>query len=105
MNLLKTSGLTFIATVIQLFVGLVINKAISLFVGPSGLAVIGQFQNISQLAMVASQGAINKGVVKYTAEYSKNEDDLTTLLATAIKITIACSVIVGIALILSLIHI
>lgn len=100
MNLLKTSGLTFIATVIRLFVGLVINKAISLFVGPSGLAVIGQFQNISQLAMVASQGAINKGVVKYTAEYSKNEEGLTTLLATAIKITIACSVIVGVALIL-----
>ncbi|MBH0011605.1 O-antigen translocase [Pseudoalteromonas sp. NZS100_1] len=100
MNLLKTSGLTFIATVIQLFVGLVINKAISLFVGPSGLAVIGQFQNISQLAMVASQGAINKGVVKYTAEYSKNGEDLTTFLATAIKITIVCSVIVGVALIL-----
>jgi PST family polysaccharide transporter len=100
MNLLKTSGLTFIATVIQLFVGLVINKAISLFVGPSGLAVIGQFQNISQLAMVVSQGAINKGVVKYTAEYSKNEEDLTTLLSTAIKITIVCSVIVGVALIL-----
>ncbi|MCF2848675.1 O-antigen translocase [Pseudoalteromonas sp. ACER1] len=100
MNLLKTSGLTFIATVIKLFVGLVINKAISLFVGPSGLAVIGQFQNISQLAMVASQGAINKGVVKYTAEYSKNEEDLTTLLATAIKITIVCSIIVGVALIL-----
>ncbi|EJG0004581.1 O-antigen flippase, partial [Vibrio parahaemolyticus] len=45
MNLIKTSFLTLIATAIRLISGLVINKAISVFIGPSGLALIGQFQN------------------------------------------------------------
>ena len=68
MTLIKTSLLSFVATVVKLSSVLVINKAIALYVGPSGLAVLGQFQNMLQLAMTASQGAINAGVTKYTAE-------------------------------------
>ena len=59
MTLIKTSLLSFIATVVKLLAALVINKAVALYIGPSGLAVIGQFQNMLQLAMTASQGAIN----------------------------------------------
>lgn len=100
MNLLKTSFLTFIATAIKILAGLVINKAVSIYIGPSGLALIGQFQNASQLSMTVAQGGINAGVTKYTAEYGPESDELTKLWSTAAKITLCCSLAVGLVLIL-----
>jgi PST family polysaccharide transporter len=95
MTLIKTSLLSFIATVIKLLSGLVINKAVAIYIGPSGLALIGQLQNFMQLSMTAGQGAINTGVTKYTAEYAKDTDKLTSLFSTAAKISATCSIVVG----------
>ncbi|PWC19123.1 O-antigen flippase [Brenneria roseae subsp. roseae] len=96
MNLIKTSILSFIATAIKVLAGLVINKAIAMFVGPAGLALVGQFQNFSQIAMTAAKGAINSGVTKYIAEYGNNEEEkVPILISTSAKISIICSVIVG----------
>lgn len=100
MNLLKTSFLTFIATAIKIVAGLVINKAVSIYIGPSGIALIGQFQNTSQLAMTVAQGGINAGVTKYTAEYGAEGKEISKLWSTAAKITLSCSVVVGLILIL-----
>lgn len=99
MNLLQTSFLTFIATAIKILVGIVINKAVSVFIGPSGVALIGQFQNSSQFAMTIAQGGINSGVTKYTAEYGMESDKLPELWSTAARITLFCSAVVGVALI------
>jgi len=100
MTLIKTSVLSFIATVIKILAGLVINKAIALYIGPTGLALIGQFQNFSQLAMTAAQGAINTGVTKYTAEYGKNSNRIPILFSTSSKISLLSSVIVGFGIII-----
>jgi len=100
MTLIKTSILSFIATVIKMLAGLVINKAVAVYIGPSGLAIVGQFQNFSQLAMAAAQGAINSGVTKYAAEYGKDGERIPILFSTASKISLVSSVIVGVGIIL-----
>ncbi len=96
MNLVKTSVLSFIATVIKLLSVLVINKAVAIYIGPAGLALVGQFQNFIQLVMVAAQGAISSGVTKYTAEYGKDNERIPILFSTAGKISLISSVVVGI---------
>ncbi|MFG7351465.1 O-antigen translocase [Shewanella oncorhynchi] len=95
MTLIKTSVLTFISTAIKLLTALVINKAVAIYIGPSGLALVGQFQNFMTLAMTAAQGAINSGVTKYSAEYGKESDRLPILFSTASKISLVTSMIVG----------
>lgn len=95
MNLLKTSFLTVISTGMKILSGLVINKAISIFIGPSGLALIGQVQNAIQMMMVGALGGINSGVTKYTAEYGEQPDKLPALWSSAAKIVLFCSLIVG----------
>ena len=95
MNLVKTSILSFTATAIKMTAGLVINKAVAVYIGPSGLALVGQFQNFSQLVMTAAQGAIHTGVTKYAAEYGKGSDRIPILFSTASKICLVSSVIVG----------
>ncbi len=95
LNLLKTSFLTLLSTIAKMISGLVINKAVSVFVGPSGLALIGQFQNTLQMMMVFAQGGINSGVTKYTAEYGSGNDNLSKLWSTSAKITLYCSIVFG----------
>ncbi|MEZ9421296.1 O-antigen translocase [Vibrio breoganii] len=97
MKLVKTSILALISMITKLGSGLVINKAVSLYIGPSGLALIGQFQNVLQVLMTFSKGGINSGVTKYTAEYNndRNTSSLREIWSTAAYITISCSVVVG----------
>lgn len=100
MNLIKTSLLSLVATFFKMLSGLVINKAISVYIGPAGLAIIGQFQNFSQVVLIAAQGAINNGVVKYTAEYGKESPKILYLFSTALRISLVASVSVGLLLVL-----
>jgi PST family polysaccharide transporter len=99
-TLIKTSILSFIATAIKMVAALVINKAVAVYIGPAGLALIGQFQNFTQLVMTAAQGAINGGVTKYTAEYGKDDLRIPALFSTASKISLVSSVVVGTGIIL-----
>ncbi|EJG1064232.1 O-antigen translocase [Vibrio parahaemolyticus] len=100
MNLIKTSLLSFIATAVKLLSGLIINKAVSIFIGPSGLAVIGQFQNAQGIVRTLAQGGINSGVTKYTAEFHKNREKKHELWSSSLKITVFFSVIVSLLLLL-----
>lgn len=100
LNLLKTSFLSFIATAVKLLAGLVINKAVSLYIGPSGIALIGQLQSGSLLAITFAQGGIKSGITKYTAEYGKESNKIPELWSTAAKITLICSSVVGVFLLI-----
>jgi O-antigen/teichoic acid export membrane protein len=104
MSFAKTAVLSFIATATKMLAGIVINKAIAIYIGPAGLALIGQFQNFCQLALTAGQGAINSGVTKYVAEYGRDSRRLSILFSTASKISITASVIVGAVIIISAHH-
>jgi len=95
MNLIKTSYLSLIATVIKLLSALVVNKFVAMFIGPSGLALIGQLQSFSQISMTCSKGAINNGVTKYIAEYRSEDKRVEEVLGTAFWITVICSIFVG----------
>lgn len=95
MNLIRTSLLSVISTFFRLLSALVINKAIATFIGPTGLALIGQFQNFTQIALVLAQGGLNNGVVKYNAELISENKDITILNSTAIRISLLSSLFIG----------
>lgn len=97
MTLIKTSVLTAISTIIKVISGFVINKVIALYVGPSGLAVVGQLQNFMSIVTTFSNGAITQGVVKYTAEYQTIEQK-EKIFSTSIIISLVCSLIISIFL-------
>jgi PST family polysaccharide transporter len=97
MTLIKTSVLTAISTIIKVISGFVINKVIALYVGPSGLAVVGQLQNFMSIITTFSNGAITSGIVKYTAEYQTIEQK-QKIFSSSIVISLVCSLIVSIFL-------
>ncbi len=100
MNLINTSLLSAVSTVVKLISGFVIVKIVAVYVGASGLAFIGQFQNFISILMSFATGAINSGVVKYTAEYREDEIQKQKLWSTAIRISLSATFFVSLMLIL-----
>jgi PST family polysaccharide transporter len=97
MTLIKTSVLTAISTIIKAISGFVINKVVALYIGPSGLAIIGQLQNFISIITTFSNGAITSGIVKYTAEYQTIEQK-QKIFSSSIIISLVCSFIISIFL-------
>ena len=100
MKLIKTTFFSGIITFIRIASGFVASKVIAIYTGPSGVALIGAFSNFMTIVLTFANGAINTGVVKYTAEYDANEDKLKTLFSTSFKISLYCSSFVGVILLL-----
>jgi len=93
MNLLKTSVLNGIAVLIKTVTMFVLNKILAVYVGPTGYAAIGQFQNFVQMATTFAGSAINTAVIKYTAEYHKDENKQREIWKTAGSIVFLFSLI------------
>jgi len=100
MNLIKTSILSAISTVIRIITGFISVKVVSVYIGPSGLALVGQMQNfIGMISNIASAG-INSGLVKYTAEYRDNENIKQKIWSSAFKLSVILILPITISIIL-----
>ncbi|MFJ8219587.1 O-antigen translocase [Bacillus cereus] len=98
MNLLKTSFLSGIATIIKMFSNLIINKIIAVYIGPTGIALIGQFQNILNTLVTLGSGGITAGVTKYVAQHVDNNQLKKRYISISLFITIFCSIFTGIVI-------
>jgi polysaccharide transporter, PST family len=100
MTLIKTSFLNGIAVIIKIMTILGLNKILAYYVGPSGYAALGQFQNAVQMISTLGSGAITTGVTKYTAEYHELEDKQHVLWRTAGSISLISTAIIATSVIL-----
>lgn len=93
MGLIRTSILNAIAVAVKMLTLLGINKILAIYVGPAGYAALGQFQNAVQMITTFASGAINTGVIKYTAEYHDNPAQQQKVWRTAGTITLTGSIL------------
>lgn len=99
-DIVKVFSLTSMSTLVRMCTGLVSVKIVAAIIGPAGVALVGQLNNFSTIALSLATGGINSGITKYVAEYRNDVSKVKQYLATAFKITIACSLIVGFILLL-----
>lgn len=100
MTLIKTSLLNAVAVIIKIVTLIGLNKILAIYVGPTGYAAMGQFQNAVQMITTLASGAINTGVTKYTAEYKEEEVKQHAVWRTAGTISLLGSVLVAITMII-----
>ncbi|MFC3561631.1 O-antigen translocase [Pedobacter jamesrossensis] len=98
MKLIKTTFFSALITFIRIASGFVAGKVVATLTGASGVAIIGAFVNFITIVLTFANGAINTGVIKYTAENNQTESKLKSLFSTALKISIYCSGFTGIIL-------
>jgi polysaccharide transporter, PST family len=98
MTLVRTTLLNGIAVFIKMLTLLGINKILAVYVGPTGYAALGQFQNAVQMITTFSSGAINTGVTKYTAEYHDDEAKQHLVWRTAGTVALIGSLVTGVVI-------
>ena len=89
------------STLVRMLTGLVSVKVVASIIGPAGVALVGQLNNFATIALSLSTGGINGGITKYVAEYKEDEIKVKDCLSTGLRITVLCSLLVGIFLIVA----
>lgn len=102
MTLIRTGLLNAIAVVVRIVTLMGLNKVLAIYIGPSGYAIIGQFQNFVGMLTTLASGAFNLGVTKYTAEHYDDEARQIGIWKTAGTIALTGSI--AIAIIISALH-
>ncbi|MCU8055567.1 O-antigen translocase [Shewanella sp. SM34] len=86
MNILKTSILSGLSTLIGMISGFIITKVIAVYVGPGGMAVVGQLQNFINISMLTAGGFLKTALVKFTAEFSNDISERNSYWSAAFRI-------------------
>ncbi|MDT7008630.1 O-antigen translocase [Enterobacter cancerogenus] len=73
-RLLAVTSLTGLLTLLKIGAGFLVGKVVAIYVGPSGLAMLGQIQNIVSLFNGLVNSPAGAGVVRYTAQNYKDEN-------------------------------
>ncbi len=94
MNFFKTSFWSAVSSVIKVLAGMVTTKIMAIFVGPNGVALLGNFNNIMSTLTSFSNGAIGSGITKYISEYD-SEEEKRSIVAHSVKICLICSSFIG----------
>lgn len=93
MSLVRSSLLNGIAVAVKVGAAMILNKVLAVYVGPSGYAVIGQFQNALAVALSLGGGVMAPGVTKGTAQHFDNQWQQHTVWQTAVKLTLAATLL------------
>ena len=80
---------------------LLASKMISTSFGPQGLGIFGIWQNLSQILISFSNGAINNGIIINTAERKDDKEKIRDVLGSAMAITIVASIVLSLSVVIA----
>lgn len=93
--LFKVAPLQSASVLTKVVAGILVSKAIAVFIGPVGLALVGNLRNfVSSFQTVATLGFYN-GVVKYVAKFKENAVELSKTLSTVFYIGFISTIIIS----------
>ncbi len=95
-HFMKVSFFTGILTFIRMITGFISIKVVSVLIGPAGVALLGQLNNFTSIAMSLATGGIGNGVTKLIAEHAEEKDKTNSIITTALVITVSLSMLIGI---------
>jgi len=81
-QLFKISSLNSWSVFVKIAIGLITSKLLAVFVGPSGMALVGNLRNFLTSLEGGSTLGFQNGIVKYVVENKKNEEQLKKIIST-----------------------
>lgn len=98
-DIVKVFSQNAIATTVRMLAGLISVKIVAAIIGPAGVAMLGQLNNISTILLGVANGGIGSGIVKYVSEYKEDKSQIRILLSNALRITLCFTFLVAFALV------
>lgn len=98
-KLLKVMSINSLSVVIRLISGFILSKMIAIFIGPQGIALVGNLRSfLTSIQSIASFG-IQKGVIKYVSEYKNEPNELEKIISTTFFLGVLSAISVSVILI------
>lgn len=97
-NLFKITSLNSLSVLLKIGVGLITSKLLAVFVGPSGMALLGNLRNFSSSLESISTLGFTNGIVKYVAECKDDKSQLQKTISTAFISLFAVAVVLSVVL-------
>jgi O-antigen/teichoic acid export membrane protein len=94
-QLFKISTLNSFSVLVRVGVGLITSKVLAVFIGPSGLALVGNFRNFTSSLESLSTLGFQTGIVKYVAESKGSKLQLQKIISTVFISIIVVSVLIS----------
>lgn len=99
-EIVKVFSLNAASTLVRMLTGMISVKIVAAVIGPSGIALLGQLNNMVTILLGVANGGIQSGVTKYVSEYKEDKNEIRRLLSNALRITLLFTLLVAIGLIL-----
>ncbi|WP_121667158.1 O-antigen translocase [Mesonia aquimarina] len=97
-KLLKVTSQNSAGILVKLFTGLATSKIVAYFFGRSGMALLGNLKNFQSVVNSLSIGGLEKGAIRYSAEYKDDSKRLKSFVSTLLVIGISICFLLGIIL-------
>lgn len=98
-TMLKVTSVSSVGVFVKLCVGFISSKVIAYFLGPQGMALMGNLQNIMQTVHTLATGGMYNGMVKYVAQFKNNLDELKKVISTSFYLGVAATFTMALVLI------
>lgn len=96
-TLFKVSSLNSFSVMLKIGIGVITAKVIAIFVGPSGMALVGNMRNFVSLTENISSLGFQNGIIRFVASHKKDADKTNAFVSTVFF------VLIGLALLLSIV--
>lgn len=94
-RLLKASYYNAILVIVKVISGVVTSKVVAIFLGPSGLALLGNLKSfVRTLSSFTAEGYQN-GIIKYVSEHSEDQLRKNKIYATVFQLSLIFSVVIA----------
>lgn len=98
--LLKLFSVNSLGVVLRSFLGVISQKIIAVYLGPDGIALVGNLKNALAMFGFGSTTGIDQGVIKYQSEFDQDPRKLKKLYGTSVAYSLIGSVFVALILFL-----
>ena len=93
--LLKVASLNSVSVLLRLVTGFATSKAIAIFIGPEGLAFIGNFKNfLTPVQSISTLGLYN-GIVKYVSEFKYQAFKLSKAISSSVYLVLIATILMA----------
>lgn len=99
-DLVKVFSLNAVSTLIHMCTALISTKVVASIIGPAGIAMLGQLNNINTMLQGVAGGGIRSGVTKFIAEHKEDNTKVKSYISNALIISSIFTFIISIVCII-----
>ncbi|CAI8170475.1 MAG: Lipid III flippase [Bacteroidota bacterium] len=94
----KVFSFSLLSIAVKFIVSFLLTKLFAIFLGPSGIAILGNLRSAMQIIVSSSTLGMQRGIIRFTSEFKEQQEAFHKLLGTSHIIYVLTSILIGVVL-------